>query len=94
MHRNIEKSLRIFITAYIAVLFAVILPLHTHHDNDEHDDCPICLLADQPVATAATTFFVVIITALPGVFFSLPSPASTTHHFVYQTRAPPLTTSI
>ena len=91
MNRRIEISLRIFITAYITVLFAVIIPLHTHHDPDDHDDCSICLLADQPFAATATISFAVIAVALACAVFIRSATFTGTPLLVYQTRAPPCT---
>jgi len=35
-------------TAYFALLFAVVVPLHQHNDLKKHDDCSICAVACNP----------------------------------------------
>ena len=75
---------------YIAVLFLVIVPFHHHEDEQEHDDCAICLIAHMP-AEVGITFVLSIIVILQIAKLVRPSAILLCHApDSFQSRAPPL----
>ncbi len=84
-----RKSFHIFIVTWLTVLFTVIVPLHTHDDHGEHDNCSICLLAGQSAAMVATVLIslAVISSSITYVIPSSRAPVGTRPS--YRTRAPP-----
>ena len=72
------KLLSCLLIAYLAVLFAVIIPLHHHNDLDSHDDCAICAISNQPLVPNVSALvhvlfvlFVILILNKPQVQFFL-----------------------
>lgn len=43
-----SRTMGLFLFVYLALLFTIVIPFHHHHDNVSHDDCPICVVAQQP----------------------------------------------
>ena len=84
-----RKTFHIFIATWLTVLFTVIVPLHTHDDHSERDNCSICLLADQSSDAPATLFFSVIAVASHVIYYFTSSSPHSQIQLTYRTRAPP-----
>ena len=49
------KFLTCLLAFYLAVLYAVIIPLHYHKGFDSHGDCHLCAVATSPVIFVDTS---------------------------------------
>ena len=85
-----RKTFHIFIATWLTVLFTLVVPLHSHDDHSDHDNCSICLLAGQSAAMVATVIIslAVISSSITYVIPSLRVPVGTRPSC--RTRAPPV----
>jgi len=45
------KPLSYLFALYVILFFCVVIPFHHHADYSAHDDCPICAVSNQSIAT-------------------------------------------
>jgi hypothetical protein len=64
------KLLVSLLVVYLAVLFAVIVPLHQHNDFGSHNDCAVCAISHQPLILITSSFvqvlFILLLTLVPA----------------------------
>lgn len=53
---NKSRLFILFLGIYLSLLFAVIIPFHHHADNSFHNDCAICVVAQQAYISSTNSF--------------------------------------
>lgn len=88
--RNPYRQIRtlLFIT-HLVVLYAIVLPAHTHEDLKEQPGCVLCQISQQ-TPTISNIFILIIVSVTSPIDTSIDKPQTRQAlSFAHPTRAPP-----
>jgi hypothetical protein len=87
--RNIFSLTSPIFAIFLCFYLGVILPAHHHSDEQQHDDCMLCISQQQPLITEIVFTLPVFVPVIIAFYPPAINTGLSTFTSLFQSRAPP-----